>query len=104
MYFSTVLSKVLFVGGSAGLLIGVFVLLFNAIFRRDKCDQFVPWFARIGIYGVLYAILAPVGFLYGGYLCFSDSAAKRKFGLASLYVCALYMMQSASFWAGARIR
>jgi len=104
MYFSTALSKVLFVGGAVGLLVGFFVLIFNTVFRRDKCDQFVPWFARMGIYYILYAILPPAGFLYGGYLCFSDFAAKRKFGLASLYVCGLYMMQSASFWAGAGIR
>ena len=104
MYFPTVLSKVLFLGGAIGLLIGFFVLLFNAIFRRDKCDQFVPWFARMGIYAILYPFLAPAGFLYGTYLCFSSSASKRKFGLTSLYVCVLYMMQSASFWAGASIR
>jgi hypothetical protein len=104
MYFSTVLSKGLFLGGSVGLLIGFLVLLFNAIFRRDKCDQFVPWFARMGIYVVIYPILPPVGFVYGAWLCFSTTASKRKFGLVSLYVCVLYMMQSASFLAGARIR
>lgn len=103
MYFASLSARLLFMTSAVGIFVGLTIFIVNIAGKDEEYENFLPWSARLIIYGLAYALFPPAGIVSGLYFAASPSPIRKRFGVGSLYISAVYVLAVLSELAGARL-